>query len=73
MNFATICDAKEVWIPCKKVFFSDVNEPEFFFFGSLTDKQNITPSLRPEMNDYPVITGGTKANRNLKISKVYCF
>ena len=63
MNFATICDAKEVWIPCKKNF----------FFGSLTDEQNITPSLRPEMNDYPVITGGTKANRNLKISKVYCF
>lgn len=32
MNFATICDAKEVWIPGKKAFFSDVNEPELFFW-----------------------------------------
>ena len=37
MNFATICDTKEVWIPCKKAFFSDVNEPEFFFW--ITDWQ----------------------------------
>ena len=32
MNFATICDVKDIWIPCKKAFFSDVNEPEFFFW-----------------------------------------